>query len=62
MPPIHNCSENLINNVLKLSSETLVILKNFDWPGNVRQLKYLLEWFNIMYGKQKNFKMTLYVI
>ena len=42
------------NNVLKLSSETLVILKNYDWPGNVRQLKNILEWLNIMYGKQKD--------
>ena len=43
------------NNILKLSSETLVILKSYDWPGNVRQLKNILEWLNIMYGKQKDF-------
>ena len=43
------------NNILKISSETLVILENYDWPGNVRQLKNILEWLNIMYGKQKNF-------
>ncbi len=43
------------NNILKLSSETLLILKSYDWPGNVRQLKNILEWLNIMYGKQKNF-------
>ena len=43
------------NNILKISSETLVILKNYDWPGNVRQLKNILEWLNIMYGKQKDF-------
>ena len=46
------------NNILKLSSETLVILKSYDWPGNVRQLKNILEWLNIMYGKQKDFKIT----
>ena len=46
------------NNTLKLSSETLVILKNYDWPGNVRQLKNILEWLNIMYGKHKNFIIT----
>ncbi len=46
------------NNMLKLSSETLVILKNYDWPGNVRQLKNILEWLNIMYGKHKNFIIT----
>ena len=43
------------NSILKISSETLVILKNYDWPGNVRQLKNILEWLNIMYGKQKDF-------
>ena len=43
------------NNILKISSETLVVLKNYDWPGNVRQLKNILEWLNIMYGKQKDF-------
>ena len=46
------------NNMLKLSSESLVILKNYDWPGNVRQLKNILEWLNIMYGKHKNFIIT----
>ena len=44
------------NNILKLSSETLIILKSYDWPGNVRQLKNILEWLNIMYGKQKDFE------
>ena len=43
------------NNLLKFSSETLIMLKTYDWPGNVRQLKNILEWLNIMYGKQKNF-------
>ena len=43
------------NNTLKLASETLLILKIYDWPGNVRQLKNILEWLNIMYGKQKDF-------
>ncbi len=46
------------NNILKLSSETLVILKSYDWPGNVRQLKNILEWLNIMYGKQKDFTIS----
>ena len=46
------------NNMLQLSSETLVILKNYDWPGNVRQLKNILEWLNIMYGKRKDFTIT----
>ncbi len=43
------------SNTLKFSSETLVILKNYEWPGNVRQLKNIIEWLNIMYGNQKDF-------
>ena len=43
------------SNILKFSSETLVILKNYEWPGNVRQLKNTIEWLIIMYGNQKNF-------
>ena len=41
-----------------LASETLLILKSYDWPGNVRQLKNILEWLNIMYGKQKDFTIS----
>ncbi len=43
------------NNTLKIASDTLLILKSYDWPGNIRQLKNILEWLNIMYGKQKDF-------
>ena len=43
------------NHILQLSTETLIILKSYDWPGNVRQLKNVLEWLNIMYGKQNKF-------
>ena len=40
---------------LNLSSESLAIFQNYDWPGNVRQLKNILEWLMIMYGNQKDF-------
>ncbi len=40
---------------LKFSLETLAIFQNYDWPGNIRQLKNILEWLIIMYGNQKNF-------
>ena len=71
VPPLHKRGEDITelifhflnllardfgNNILKLSSETLIILKSYDWPGNVRQLKNILEWLNIMYGKQKDFE------
>ena len=47
-------AKDLGSNKLKLSSETIVILENYEWPGNVRQLKNIIEWLNIMYGNQKN--------
>ena len=40
---------------LNLSSESLAVFQNYDWPGNVRQLKNILEWLMIMYGNQKDF-------
>ena len=40
---------------LNLSSETYAIFQNYDWPGNVRQLKNILEWLIIMYGNKKDF-------
>jgi len=70
VPPLHTRGEDIIDllnhflnllrkdfgsNILKFSSETLVILENYEWPGNVRQLKNTIEWLNIMYGNQKNF-------
>ena len=69
VPPLHTRGEDIIDllnhflnvlrkdfgsNILKFSSETLVILENYEWPGNVRQLKNTIEWLNIMYGNQKN--------
>ena len=47
-------SKELGSNYLHLSSETLVVLQNYDWPGNVRQLKNIIEWLIIMYGNQEN--------
>ena len=47
-------AKDLGSNKLKLSSETIVILENYEWPGNIRQLKNIIEWLNIMYGNQKN--------
>ena len=70
IPPLSERSEDvnlLIQHFLKLltkefgsgklnfSPESLVILQSYDWPGNVRQLKNILEWLIIMYGQQENF-------
>ena len=70
VPPLKNRGEDIVelinhflnflsidfgSNILNFSSETFVILKNYEWPGNVRQLKNTIEWLIIMYGSQKNF-------
>ena len=43
------------NNQIHFARETLAVLQSYDWPGNVRQLKNILEWLIIMYGEQYNF-------
>ena len=43
------------NNQIQFARETLVVLQSYEWPGNVRQLKNILEWLIIMYGEQDNF-------
>ena len=48
-------SKDFGSNILNFSTETLVILENYEWPGNARQLKNIIEWLIIMYGNQKNF-------
>ena len=73
IPPLRERSEDinsLIQHFLKLltkefgsgilnfSPESLVVLQSYDWPGNVRQLKNILEWLIIMYGQQENFIIT----
>ena len=32
----------------KLTEDTLATLQNYDWPGNVRQLRNVMEWLLIM--------------
>ncbi len=46
-------------NKLFFSNETYVLLQSFDWKGNVRQLKNLIEWLLIMYGNEKNFQIEI---
>lgn len=33
---------------LKLSEEALLYLQNYTWPGNIRQLRNVVEWLSIM--------------
>ena len=37
----------------KFSSEALAVLKAHPWPGNVRQLKNVVEWVCIMHGNHE---------
>ena len=46
-------------NKLSFSHETYVLLQSFDWKGNVRQLKNLIEWLLIMYGNEKQFQIEI---
>ena len=46
-------------NKLFFSDETYILLQSFDWKGNVRQLKNLIEWLLIMYGNEKNFQVEI---
>ena len=70
VPPLNKRGEDIIDlidhflitlakdfgsNILKFSSETLVTLESYEWPGNVRQLKNIIEWLIIMYGNHKDF-------
>ena len=32
----------------ELSADTLAALQAYDWPGNVRQLRNLIDWLLIM--------------
>jgi two-component system, NtrC family, nitrogen regulation response regulator NtrX len=48
-------TKDLGNFNLNLSPETFAVFQIYDWPGNVRQLKNILEWLIIMYGNQKEF-------
>ena len=33
----------------KLTSDALIVLQSYDWPGNVRQLRNVMEWLFITY-------------
>jgi transcriptional regulator with PAS, ATPase and Fis domain len=40
---IHKLNKKMNKNVIGVTSESLAILKNYHWPGNVRQLENVLE-------------------
>jgi two-component system nitrogen regulation response regulator NtrX len=45
---IERSAENAGTQVRELSADTLTALQAYDWPGNVRQLRNLMDWLVIM--------------
>ncbi len=37
----------------QLSTDAIIALQNYSWPGNVRQLRNVIEWLLIMYGGEQ---------
>jgi two-component system nitrogen regulation response regulator NtrX len=37
-----------------LSEEAIMALQSYEWPGNVRQLKNVMEWISIMHGNRED--------
>jgi two-component system nitrogen regulation response regulator NtrX len=35
---------------LEITREAAMILQSYNWPGNVRQLKNIMDWLVVMYG------------
>ncbi|HPF78317.1 MAG TPA: sigma-54 dependent transcriptional regulator [Alphaproteobacteria bacterium] len=71
LPPLHKRPEDialLSDHFLKgfarqngqeakiLSKEAKLVLQNYDWPGNVRQLKNVMEWITIMAVSKEEIK------
>ena len=38
----------------KISNDAMACLESYDWPGNVRQLRNVVDWILIMAGDQGN--------
>lgn len=49
---IKTFSESMGVPKLKISKEALSIMEMYNWPGNIRQLKNLVEWLIMMHGKE----------
>ena len=55
-----NVASKLLNKYpLVLSNDTLALLQTYDWPGNVRQLKNVIEWLLIMHGNKEDFTIKI---
>ena len=46
---LHETSESAGMPMKRFSDEAMALLQAYDWPGNVRQLKNLIDWILIMY-------------
>ncbi len=67
MPPLRQRREDIVELVQKVltkqcretgreiptvTPEAMALLQSYDWPGNTRQLKNVIEWVLIMFGDQ----------
>lgn len=50
---IHLYSKQSGQPVRAVTQSALIALQNYDWPGNVRQLRNVIEWVMIMGGAEK---------
>ena len=45
---LKNHSDSLGEELRVLSEETMKVISNYDWPGNVRQLENICYWLTLM--------------
>ena len=50
---LHETAESAGLPIKCFSDEAMALLQAYDWPGNVRQLKNLIDWILIMYPDNK---------
>ncbi len=55
---VKKCSENLGVTVRELSESAVAAMEIYSWPGNIRQLKNVIEWLLIMAPEDVNLQIT----
>ena len=55
-----NVASKLLNKYPHLqSNDTIALLQTYEWPGNVRQLKNVIEWLLIMHVNKEDFTIKI---
>jgi len=42
-----------LDSKIKISEQAMSLMEIYEWPGNIRQLRNILEWMSIMYSDKK---------